>query len=99
MTTAPCLTAFGARSRLASLPAEKMAMSMPAKFASVASRQVHGRPANVTVAPARSATSSGRSALTGNFRRSSVLIISVPTIPAAPTTATFQVRSPTRTPP
>ena len=42
MTTAPCRTAFGARSRLASPPAEKIAMSMPAKFASVASRQAHG---------------------------------------------------------
>ncbi len=89
MTTAPWRTAFGARSRLASPPAEKMAMSIPAKFASVASWQTTIRPANVIFAPATPATSSGRSSFTGNRRCSSVRIISVPTMPAAPTTATF----------
>ncbi len=69
---------------------------MPAKFASVASRHTTVRPANVISAPARSATSSGRSSFTGNRRSSSVLIISVPTMPAAPTTATFHSLSLTR---
>ena len=61
MTTAPWRTASGASSRLASPPAEKMAMSTPAKCAASATSQADRRHRGTSPAcPRRSATSSGR---------------------------------------
>ena len=87
-TTAPASTAAGANALLRPPPALNSAISMPANESRVSSATATASPLNVTVFPTLLDEASGRSSATGKSRCSSVAIISVPTAPVAPTTAT-----------
>ena len=69
-------------------PALKSAMSMPLKESLVSSVIATSWPRNLSCLPTERAEASRVSLPTGKFRFSSVLIISTPTAPVAPTTAT-----------
>ena len=88
-TTAPACTAIGANSFEMPLPALKSAMSTPAKDAAVSSSTTTSWPKAGRVLPAERAEASSVSLPMGKLRFSSVLIISIPTAPVAPTMATF----------
>jgi hypothetical protein len=88
MTTAPSATAMGASRRLASPPAENRAMSTSLKAPSPAVPTACSAFRKATFWPDLDATSRGFSLDTGKPRCSRVRIISAPTAPSAPTTAT-----------
>src|SRR5512140_1875637 len=87
-TVQPRAAASGASIVDTSPPAEKSAMSTPAKASGVASSTVIVRPAALTVEPADLPDASNRSSPTGNCRSARTWIIVRPTTPVAPTTAT-----------
>ena len=87
-TTAPACVAKGAYCREIPAPALKSATSTPANDASVSSCTTISSPLKGSVFPAERALASSVSFPTGNFRFSSVFIISIPTAPVAPTMAT-----------
>src|SRR5580693_1033703 len=91
-TTQPALAAMGANSLEMPAPALKRAMSTPAKESFVNSWTAISWPRNFIFLPAERAEASRVSLPTGKLRFSSVLIISTPTAPVAPTTATCGLR-------
>ena len=91
-TTQPALAAMGANSFEMLPPALNSAMSMPANESFVSSVTVMSCPRNLSFLPTERAEASNVSLPTGKLRFSSVLIISMPTAPVAPTTATCGLR-------
>ena len=91
-TTQPAWTAMGAYSFEMLPPALNSAMSMPAKESFVSSATVFSAPRYVSFLPTERAEASSVSFPTGKLRFSRVLIISMPTAPVAPTTATCGLR-------
>src|ERR1035438_4380018 len=87
-TTQPALTAMGANSFEMLPPALNSAISIPLKESFVSSVTVMSWPLNFNFLPAERADASKVSLPTGKFLFSRVLIISMPTAPVAPTTAT-----------
>ena len=87
-TTQPALAAMGANAFEMLPPALNSAMSTPAKESSVSSVTATSAPLNLSCLPTERAEASNVSFPTGNCRFSRVLIISMPTAPVAPTTAT-----------
>ena len=87
--TAPAETTAGRNAREMSPPALNSAMSTPRNEASVISSTVTSSPLNFSVLPAERAEARSFRFLTGKLRFSSVLIISTPTAPVAPATATL----------
>src|SRR5262245_34310595 len=88
-TTAPARTAWGAYSRDCAEPAEKNAMSVPAKAPGPTASTRRRSPFHVIVFPTDRSEANTRSSRTGNFRSSRSLSVVWPTAPVAPTTATF----------
>ena len=91
-TTQPALAAMGANSFEMPPPALNSAMSMPLNESFVSSVTVMSCPRNLSFLPTERAEASKVSLPTGKLRFSSVLIISMPTAPVAPTTATCGFR-------
>src|SRR5215469_7621134 len=87
-TTQPALAAMGANSFEMLPPALNSAMSMPANESFVSSVTVISCPLNFSFLPTERADASNVSLPTGKLRFWRVLIISTPTAPVAPTTAT-----------
>src|SRR5690242_8774740 len=87
-TTAPLLTATGAKRLEVELPAEYKPMLTPARPSSVSSRIGSCFPLNGRVLPAERAEANNRSSDTGKLRRSRHPNNSIPTAPVAPTMAT-----------
>ena len=98
-TTAPAAAKRGACSRARAPPAEKRATSMPAGSAAARSSTSTSPQGVATRVPADRAEAISRISPTGKERRSRVAIISRPTAPVAPTTATLRrlMRPPLRT--
>ena len=98
ITTAPAFAAMGPYSLETDAPAEKSAMSTPAKDSGPSvwtSTCPPGLPAKGSFCPALRALASATSQSTGNFRCSRTRSISRPTAPVAPTTATtFPMKKP-----
>jgi len=90
-TMAPSDAAMGASTRLASAPAEKRAISTSLKAPLPAALTSTSPPLYLTFLPAISGMSMGMRVELGKFLPSRVLIISVPTAPRAPTTATLYI--------
>ena len=86
--TAPALTMAGANCLAMSFSAAPSTMSTPWKASSRASSMVTSSPLNFRVLPALLALARGRSLPTGKLRSCRILIISCPTAPVAPRTAT-----------
>src|SRR5665213_2260198 len=91
-TTQPALAAMGANSFEMLPPALKSAMSMPLNESCASSLTSISAPRNFNFFPVERADASKVSLLAGKFLFSSVLIISMPTAPVAPTTATCGFR-------
>src|SRR5438128_12052755 len=68
-TTAPLLTAMGAKRLDVELPAENKPMSTPLKPSSVSSRTARGLPRNGSVFPAERAEADNTNSDIGKFRR------------------------------
>ncbi len=94
MQTAPVAAISGRKAREIAPPAETNATSTPRAASTVSSRTSCSVSANVTRRPALRALASGTNSSTGNRRSSRMRIISRPTAPVAPMTATFMVESP-----
>src|ERR1017187_9136181 len=92
MTTHPAWAAMGANSFEMLPPALNSAMSMPAKESFFSSVTAMSWPRYLSVLPSDRVDASNVSFPTGKLRFSSVLIISRPTAPVAPTTATCGLR-------
>src|ERR1041384_6009698 len=92
MTMQPFFAAMGAKSLEMPAPALNNAMSMPLKESLVSSLTVMSCPRNLSFFPTERADASNVNFPTGKLRFSSVLIISMPTAPVAPTTATCGLR-------
>src|SRR3989338_3022383 len=88
ITTAPDLTAFGAKSRLLEAPAEKRAMLIPLKESSVNLFTLVFFPLNSIYFPSDLSDANSFKLPTGKFLSSRIDTISLPTAPVAPTTAT-----------
>ena len=88
-TTQPAFTAAGANSRLLSPPAENRAISIPSKTLSVRISTATGLPWNSRVFPSERSEAKSRNSSTLKFLSSKIAIISFPTAPVAPTTATM----------
>ena len=91
-TTQPALAAMGANSFEMLPPALNSAMSMPLNESFVSSLTAMSVPRNLSFLPTERAEASRVSLPAGKLRFSSVLIISMPTAPVAPTTATCGFR-------
>ena len=89
MTTLPACAAMGAQMRLASPPADMRTISMPAKLLASTARTPRVLPANSTLLPALRSDARGTRLSTGKPRSSRILMISRPTKPVAPRTATL----------
>src|SRR5512143_3468992 len=87
-TTAPEAAAAGPNSRLREAPAEKRATWTPLKESLVSFSTLTGFPPNSNSLPTERSEANNLMEPTGNFRCSRVLIISKPTAPVAPATAT-----------
>src|ERR1700730_14377573 len=87
-TTAPLLTATGAKRFDVELPAENNPMLTPLNPSSVSSRTATGFPRNGSVLPAERAEANNRNSDIGKLRRSRHPNSSIPTAPVAPTMAT-----------
>src|SRR6266850_8398366 len=87
-TTAPLLTATGAKRLDVELPAENNPMLTPPNPSSVNSRTASGLPRNGSVLPAERADANNRNSDMGKLRRSRQPNNSMPTAPVAPTMAT-----------
>src|SRR5712671_4319306 len=87
-TTAPLLTATGAKRLDVELPAENNPMLTPPNPSSVSSRTASGLPRNGSVLPAERADANNRNSDMGKLRRSRQPNNSIPTAPVAPTMAT-----------
>src|SRR6266566_1096527 len=92
MTTHPARAASGANSLEMLPPALNNAISMSAKEFLVSSFAAISSPRNRSFLPTERADASNVNPPTGKLRFSSVLIISMPTAPVAPTTATCGFR-------
>jgi hypothetical protein len=88
MTTQPSFAAKGANSFEMLPPALNRATSIPAKLSFVSSFTVSCSPRYVSFLPTERAEASNVNFPAGKLRFSRVLIISMPTAPVAPTTAT-----------
>src|SRR5258708_4284015 len=91
-TTHPAFAATGANSFEMLPPALNRAMSMPGNTYFVSSLTMWSSPRNFSFLPTDRADASNVNSPTGKLRFSSVLIISIPTAPVAPTTATWGLR-------
>ena len=89
-TSAPLLAAIGDQCRDVPPPAENNASGTPSNTSGAISTTVCSSPRNRTVLPALRAEATGTSSCTGKARCSSTRSISAPTMPVAPTTATFK---------
>src|SRR5579862_7110147 len=87
-TTAPLLTATGAKRLDVELPAENSPILTPLNASSVSSRTASGLPLNGSVLPAERADANNRNSDIGKLRRSRQPNSSIPTAPVAPTMAT-----------
>src|SRR5660397_224351 len=88
-TTQPASRAMGAYSLETAPPAEKRAMSTPLKRSGDSSRHSTSSPLKASLFPAERSEANGTSSCRGKSRSSSMLNISRPTAPVAPTTATL----------
>src|SRR5258705_6966461 len=92
ITTQPAFAATGANSLEMEAPALNNPMSIPANASFVSSRTAISWPWNLSFLPSEREDASKVSLPTGKFLFSSVLIISMPTAPVAPMTATCGFR-------
>ncbi len=89
ITVIPAAANLGAHSSDMVPPAEKMATSGCIAIAVSATTTVHCLPWKSIILPADFSDATGISSVIGKFRSVSTFIISPPTNPVAPTTATF----------
>src|SRR5690606_15775765 len=88
-TVVPAAANFGAHSKEVSPPAEKIAKSGLAVNAVCKPIRVYSFPWNVSFLPTDRSEATNNNSVIGKFRSANILIITSPTIPVAPTTATF----------
>ena len=93
MHVVPAAAASRTKERATSAPAETSARSTPLSAGRDSSPTSWSSPANRTIRPAERDEASGTNASTGKLRSSRMRVISRPTAPVAPTTATFIGRS------
>src|SRR3972149_4108451 len=89
ITTQPALAAIGAKCSLTLPPAEKRPIWIPVNESSLRTCTVRLLPLYFSIFPVERSEASSFSCLTGKALSSKIFIISLPTAPVAPTTATF----------
>src|SRR3990170_3067858 len=89
ITTQPALAAMGAKRSLTLPPAEKKPIWQLVNESSLRTCTVRLLPLYISAFPRERSEASSFSSLTGKALSSKIFIISLPTAPVAPTTATF----------